>query len=60
MGWGGGYTRTGNHETSASSSSHAESSWRLEELTEGAVTIQLLFQYLRLALKRTTFFKGAD
>ncbi len=38
---------TVNHGTSANSSSHAESSWHLNEFTEGAVAIELggLFQY---------------
>ncbi len=43
----GGNRRTGNKRTSPNSSSHAESSWRLEKLTEGAVTIGMgrLFPY---------------
>ncbi len=53
---------TGNRGTSANSYSHTESSWRLKEFTEGAVTIGEgnLLQFLRLMLKRTTFFEGAD
>ncbi len=42
----------GDHGTSANSSSFAESSWRLKELTVGAVTVGV-----RLLLKRTTFFE---
>ncbi len=33
-----GNRRTGNQETTANGFSHAESRWRLKELTEGAVT----------------------
>ncbi len=43
----------------AKSSSHAESSWCLNELTEAAVTPKVgsLFQYFTT---RMTFFEGAD
>ncbi len=49
----------GNHGTSANSSSHAESSWRLNELTEGEVTIEVgaCSNILRLVLKKEDFLQ---
>ncbi len=37
--WGGGEGEVGNHGISANKSYHVESSWRLNELTEGAGTV---------------------
>ncbi len=48
-----------NHGTSANSSSHAESSWLLNEFAEGAVTIAACSIISRLVLG-TTFFVDAD
>ncbi len=47
----------GNHGTSANSSSNAESSWCLNEMTEGAVTIEVgsLFQYFTTRSKKDDF-----
>ncbi len=56
---GGGDRGTINHGTSANSSSHAESSWLLNEFAEGAVTIEACSIISRLVL-RTTFFVDAD
>ncbi len=44
----------GNHGTSANSTPDAESSWRLNELTEGTVTIGVgsLFQYLTTRIEK--------
>ncbi len=50
----------GNHGTSAKISSHTESGWRLNELTEGAVKIELgaCSDIFRLVLTRTIFSKA--
>ncbi len=49
----------GNHGTSANSTPDAESSWRLNELTEGAVTIGVgsLFQYLTTRIEKHDFLR---
>ncbi len=51
--------RTGNHETSSTSSSHAESSWRLAELTEGLVRIAMgsLFPYSTIGNEKDDFLR---
>ncbi len=50
---------TGNRGTSACSSYHAKSSWRLKELTEGAVTIVAgsLFQYFTTRIEKDCFLR---
>ncbi len=55
----GGHRRTGNHGTSASNSSYAESSWRLKELTEEAVTIGVgsLFQHFTTCVEKDDFIR---
>ncbi len=45
----GGNRRTGSNGTSANSSSHAESSWRLKEFTEG---VGSLFQYFTARVEK--------
>ncbi len=59
MGLGGGIEGRDDHETSSSRSSHAESSWRLKELTEGAVTIGVrgLFQYIETRIEKDDFLQ---
>ncbi len=49
----------GNYGTSANSSSHATSSWRLKEFTEGAVTIGVgsRFQYFTTRIKKDGFLQ---
>ncbi len=51
--------RTGDNGASAKSSSHAESSWRLKEFTEGAVTIGMgsLFQYFTTRIEKDDFLR---
>ncbi len=51
--------RMGNHGTSVNSSSHAESSWRLNELTKGVITIEVgsLVQYFVTHIEKD---KGPD
>ncbi len=50
---GGSNIRTGNHGTSANSSSHAESSRRLNELTAGAS----LFQHITTCIEKDDFLR---
>ncbi len=60
MGWGGyGECKGENNRTSASSSPHAESSWRLKEFAEGAVTIGMvsLFQYFTTRVEKDAFLR---
>ncbi len=49
----------GNQGTSASSSSRAESSWCLNEMTEGAITIEVgsLFQYFTTRFEKDDFLR---
>ncbi len=55
----GGNRRMAHYGTSANSSSHADSSWRLKELTEGTVTIGVgsLFQYFTTRVKKDEFLQ---
>ncbi len=50
---------TVSHGTSANSSSHAESSWRLNELTEWAVATHVgsLFQYFTTRTEKDDFLR---
>ncbi len=54
-----GNKRTGNYGTSANSSSHAKSSWRLKEVTEGLVTVEVgsLFQYFTTSVEKDDFLR---
>ncbi len=47
----------GNYGTSAKSSSHAESSCRLKEFTEGAVTIGVRSQYSTMRIEKGYFLR---
>ncbi len=51
--------RTGNYETSANSSSHGESSWRLKELTEWLLTrwVGSMFQYFTTRFEKDDFVR---
>ncbi len=51
--------RTENYETSANSSSHTESSLRLKEFTEGAVTkgVGSLLQYFMTRVEKDGFLQ---
>ncbi len=51
--------RPGNQGTSANSSSHDESRWRLKELTEGAGTMGVgsLFQHLTTRIEEDDFLR---
>ncbi len=55
----GGNRRTGNYGTSASSSSHVKSSWRLKEFTEEVVTIGVgsLLQYFTTRVEKVDFLR---
>ncbi len=50
--------RTGNQGTSANSSSHDESSWRLKEFMEGVATMGVgsLFQHFTTRIEEDDFF----
>ncbi len=52
----------GNHGTSENKSSHVELSWRLDELVEEAVTIEVgaFSRIVRLVVRRTNFCESAD
>ncbi len=59
LGGGGEDKRMGNHGTSADSSSHAQSSCRLNESTEGAVTIKVesLFENFAVRVEKDDFLQ---
>ncbi len=54
--------KDGNHGTSENKSSHVELSWRLDELVEEAVTIEVgaFSRIVRLVVRRTNFCESAD